>query len=88
MMDSEADISFQPPAPTKSSNNKSASETYQKLSQLEHILKRPDTYMAVSKSTQRSFGSLTRSSSRWRTARPPLSPFLQDLRRNPRQCCG
>lgn len=28
-----------------SNTNKSASETYQKLSQLEHVLKRPDTYI-------------------------------------------
>ncbi|KAJ1598558.1 hypothetical protein NDA14_003520 [Ustilago hordei] len=54
MMDSEADVSFQPPAPSKSSNGKSASETYQKLSQLEHILKRPDTYIgSVEKHTEK-----------------------------------
>ncbi|SPO27638.1 probable DNA topoisomerase II [Ustilago trichophora] len=54
MMDSEADISFQPPLPSKSANSKSASETYQKLSQLEHILKRPDTYIgSVEKHTEK-----------------------------------
>ncbi|KAJ9480002.1 DNA topoisomerase 2 [Pseudozyma hubeiensis] len=54
MMDSEADVSFQPPAPAKSANSKSASETYQKLSQLEHILKRPDTYIgSVEKHTEK-----------------------------------
>lgn len=54
MMDSEADVSFQPPPPTKSANSKSASETYQKLSQLEHILKRPDTYIgSVEKHTEK-----------------------------------
>ncbi|KAI5885142.1 type II DNA topoisomerase [Schizophyllum commune H4-8] len=31
--------------PTSSKKNKSASETYQKLTQLEHILKRPDSYI-------------------------------------------
>ncbi|SJX63744.1 probable DNA topoisomerase II [Sporisorium reilianum f. sp. reilianum] len=54
MMDSEADVSFQPPAPAKSGTSKSASETYQKLSQLEHILKRPDTYIgSVEKHTEK-----------------------------------
>ncbi|KAI9452414.1 DNA topoisomerase [Lactarius psammicola] len=33
------------PAPAASNNKKSASETYTKLSQLEHILKRPDSYI-------------------------------------------
>ncbi len=54
MMDSEADVSFHPPPPVKSANGKSASETYQKLSQLEHILKRPDTYIgSVEKHTEK-----------------------------------
>ena len=54
MMDSEADISFHPPTPAKSGTSKSASETYQKLSQLEHILKRPDTYIgSVEKHTEK-----------------------------------
>ncbi|CDR87300.1 probable DNA topoisomerase II [Sporisorium scitamineum] len=54
MVDSEADVSFQPPAPVKSATSKSASETYQKLSQLEHILKRPDTYIgSVEKHTEK-----------------------------------
>ncbi|EST09519.1 Toprim domain protein [Kalmanozyma brasiliensis GHG001] len=54
MIDSEADVSFQPVAPSKSANGKSASETYQKLSQLEHILKRPDTYIgSVEKHTEK-----------------------------------
>nr|CDI54273.1 probable DNA topoisomerase II [Melanopsichium pennsylvanicum 4] len=54
MMDSEADVSFQPPAPSKSTASKSASDTYQKLSQLEHILKRPDTYIgSVEKHTEK-----------------------------------
>ncbi|KAK7204117.1 DNA topoisomerase II [Myxozyma melibiosi] len=33
------------PPPKKSGTQKSGSETYQKLTQLEHILKRPDTYI-------------------------------------------
>ncbi|KAH8981970.1 DNA topoisomerase [Lactarius akahatsu] len=33
------------PAPAANKNKKSASETYTKLSQLEHILKRPDSYI-------------------------------------------
>ncbi|KAM0790561.1 hypothetical protein ACM66B_004430 [Microbotryomycetes sp. NB124-2] len=33
------------PAPAKKGKAKSASETYVKLSQLEHVLKRPDTYI-------------------------------------------
>lgn len=43
------------PKPSKSSSNsKSASETYQKLSQLEHVLKRPDTYIgSVEKHTEK-----------------------------------
>ncbi|PWY98256.1 putative DNA topoisomerase II [Testicularia cyperi] len=54
MMDSEADVSFQPPVVKKDANSKSASETYQKLSQLEHILKRPDTYIgSVEKHTEK-----------------------------------
>jgi hypothetical protein len=33
------------PAPTSKSQKKSATDTYQKLTQLEHIIKRPDTYI-------------------------------------------
>lgn len=33
------------PAESKPSNTKTATETYQKLTQLEHIIKRPDTYI-------------------------------------------
>ncbi|KJZ79767.1 DNA topoisomerase 2 [Hirsutella minnesotensis 3608] len=39
--------------PPKSKTNKSATETYQKLTQLEHIIKRPDTYIgSVEKTDQ------------------------------------
>ncbi len=33
------------PAPTTKGTQKSATETYQKLTQLQHIIKRPDTYI-------------------------------------------
>ncbi|KIH91814.1 DNA topoisomerase II [Sporothrix brasiliensis 5110] len=33
------------PAPSQPTSNKTASEMYQKLTQLEHIIKRPDTYI-------------------------------------------
>lgn len=40
-------------APTKPKTNKTATETYQKLTQLEHIIKRPDTYIgSVEKTDQ------------------------------------
>ena len=51
--DTDADISIQLPPPVKKADGKSASETYQKLSQLEHVLKRPDTYIgSVEKHTE------------------------------------
>ncbi|KAK9459889.1 DNA topoisomerase [Lipomyces oligophaga] len=49
------------PAPSKS---KTSSETYQKLTQLEHILKRPDTYIGSVEYTERmmwTFDSTTKS---------------------------
>ncbi|KAN0060781.1 DNA topoisomerase 2 [Thecaphora frezii] len=54
MADTDAEVSFQAlPATIKPANGKSASETYQKLSQLEHVLKRPDTYIgSVEKHTE------------------------------------
>src|SRR5690606_17654533 len=33
------------PAPARPGSKKTATETYQKLTQLEHIIKRPDTYI-------------------------------------------
>lgn len=40
-------------APSKPKTNKTATETYQKLTQLEHIIKRPDTYIgSVEKTDQ------------------------------------
>ncbi|PKI82895.1 DNA topoisomerase (ATP-hydrolyzing) [Malassezia vespertilionis] len=42
-----------PPSTKASSTSKTASETYQKLSQLEHVLRRPDTYIgSVEKRTE------------------------------------
>ncbi|SPO39903.1 probable DNA topoisomerase II [Pseudozyma flocculosa] len=53
MVVSDAEASFQAPPPKKAANGKSASDTYQKLSQLEHVLKRPDTYIgSVEKHTE------------------------------------
>ncbi|ODA76301.1 hypothetical protein RJ55_08146 [Drechmeria coniospora] len=39
-------------APAKPKSNKTATETYQKLTQLEHIIKRPDTYIGSVEKTE------------------------------------
>lgn len=41
-----------PPSSTQPNSKSNASETYQKLSQLEHILKRPDTYIGSVEKTK------------------------------------
>lgn len=41
-----------PEKPTAAKSKKTATETYQKLSQLEHILKRPDTYIGSIEKTE------------------------------------
>ncbi|PWN50958.1 type II DNA topoisomerase [Violaceomyces palustris] len=52
-LDTDRDVSIKLPTPKKMSNGKTASQTYQKLSQLEHVLKRPDTYIgSVEKHTE------------------------------------
>ena len=50
----ENDSLVDAPGGSKSGNGKSASEMYQKLTQLEHIIKRPDTYIgSVERTDQR-----------------------------------
>lgn len=41
-----------PPAPARAGSKKTAEETYQKLSQLEHIIKRPDSYIGSVEMTE------------------------------------
>lgn len=40
------------PAPARAGSKKTAEETYQKLSQLEHIIKRPDSYIGSVEMTE------------------------------------
>lgn len=52
--ESPPDDSMMIDSPEKPKSNKTATETYQKLTQLEHIIKRPDTYIgSVEKTEQR-----------------------------------
>lgn len=51
--DEDDDMAIDSPAkPAKSGKQKTATETYQKLTQLEHILKRPDTYIGSVERTE------------------------------------
>lgn len=102
--DSDDDIQKTKLAPVASKNKKTASETYQQLTPIEHILKRPDSYIgSIETHTEKLwvFDSDTkRMVYRYAVPDPAYSEdadlcrqgceicpwFLQDRRRNPRQC--
>ncbi|PFH62563.1 hypothetical protein XA68_12983 [Ophiocordyceps unilateralis] len=50
-------------APPKTKSSKSATETYQKLTQLEHIIKRPDTYIGSVEKTDQQMWVFNKSTS-------------------------
>ncbi|KAI1281234.1 DNA topoisomerase [Xylaria sp. FL0933] len=52
LSDKENDDSFGGPTNAKPTTNKTATERYQKLTQLEHIIKRPDTYIGSVEPTE------------------------------------
>ncbi|VUC23113.1 unnamed protein product [Clonostachys rosea] len=51
-LENDSMVLDEPPAPTTNGNKKTATETYQKLTQLEHIIKRPDTYIGSVEHTE------------------------------------